>query len=476
VRPKLAVAALCVALGLVAHAEAPEAEAAPSTTAPAAAEPEATLREGPILVARVEGTINPASTDFLISAIDEAERVSASLLLIELDTPGGILKSTQQIVQAMLAADVPIAVFVSPRGAWAASAGTFLTMAAHVAAMAPGSSIGAAHPVNPYGSNERPAEESEGAPTAEPQPPSDLDLEKAENFTISFIESIAEERGRNVEWAAQAVRDSVAVSAEQAVALNVVDLVARDREDLIAQLDGRVVDLDGERVRLALAEAPVRELEMGTLARFLHTIWDPYYALLLLFAGGTLLWIEFTTPGIGVPGILGAACLIVAIVSLQVVPFSWLGLGLFVVGFALFATELALGAYGLLFAAGAVCMLLGGSMLFDRPDASDLNVPFWTTVAPIVGGFGAFAIFVGVSVGRVLRKPSAIGVGELIGMRGVAASALAPSGSVSLRGELWSADADGEIAKGDAVEVTAVEGMRLRVRRATRRAGSKENA
>lgn len=460
-----AAATLLAALALGVRAE--DASEAQAAGVPAGAG-EPTLREGPILVARVEGTINPASTDYLVGAIEEAERANASLLLIELDTPGGILKSTQAIVQAMLAADVPIAVFVSPRGAWAASAGTFITMAAHIAAMAPGSSIGAAHPVNPYGSNERAPTEGQEAPKGEPAPPSDLDLEKAENFTISFIESIAEERGRNVEWAAKAVRDSVAVSAEEAVALNVVDLVAKDRDALLAQLDGRVVKLGDASVKLALKSATVRELEMGALARFLHTIWDPYYALLLLFAGGTLLWIEFSTPGVSVPGILGAACLIVAVVSLQVVPFSWLGLGLFVVGFALFAIELALGAYGLLFAAGIVCMLLGGSMLFDRPDASDLNVPFWTTVAPIVGGFGAFAIFVGVAVGRVLRKPSAIGVGELIGMRGVASTALTPSGSVSLRGELWSADAEAAIAQGDAVEVTAVEGMRLRVRRATR--------
>ena len=430
-----------------------------------AAEP--VRREGPVLIARIDGTINPASADYLVNAIQEAESVQAALLLIELDTPGGMIVAMEDIVQAMLRARVQIAVYVTPTGGMAASAGTYITLAAHIAAMAPGSSIGAAHPVNAFGDNQRlPQDPSSPAPP----PPSDIDIEKAENISAALMESIAKQRGRNVEWAVKAVRESVAVSAEEAAKLDVIDLVADSRAELLAALDGRVVDLTPGRVRLVTKGAELRELEMGMLARFLHAIWDPSIAFMFLAAGAVLLYIEFSTPGLSVPGVLGALCLVVFAVSLQVLPFQWLGLILFAGGLALFGAELILGTYGVLFAAGIVSMLFGGSLIFDRPDASDLSVPFWTTVAPVVGTFALFGGLVAFAVGRVLRKPSMLGEGELLGMRGVASTALAPSGTVALRGELWSADADDRIAQGEAVEVIAIDGMRLRVRRANRRA------
>jgi membrane-bound serine protease (ClpP class) len=457
-------AALLVALSFSVGAE----EGAPAQSPAAAAQPapaleEAPLRDGPLLVARVAGTINPASADFLTSAIREAEETHAALLLIELDTPGGDLASTQEIVRAMLEAKAPIAVYV-PRGAWAASAGTFITLAAHVAAMAPGSSIGAAHPISVGGNNQR-GPQDEGS--EEKAPPIDIGLEKAENFTASFIESIAKERGRNAEWAAKAVRESVAIAADEAAKQNVVDLVAADREALLAAIDGRVVKLGAGSVRLAVQDAAARELEMGLLARFLHAIADPTFAFLFMFAGAALIWLELNTPGVGVPGVLGAACLIVAAVSFQLVPFSWLGLGLFIGGVMLVGAELFVSSYGLLLAAGVVCMLLGGSMIFDRPEVSDLDLPFWQVVVPAVGAFGVFGVFATFMVARAHRRPSKLGgEGELIGMRGVASTVLAPSGTVALRGELWTADADGRIEKGEAIEVVSIEGMRLRVKRA----------
>ena len=208
---------------------------------------------------------------------------------------------------------------------------------------------------------------------------------------------------------------------------------------------------------------------MGLIERFLHAIWDPTIALMLLTAGGVLLWIEFSTPGVSVPGILGVACILVGAVSLSVVPFSWLGLVLFAGGLVLMGLEVLTPAHGLLFATGVVAMLLGGSIVFDRPDASDVNVPFWSVVAPIVGSFAVFGGVVAFAVGRVIRRPSKLGEAELVGMRGVASTALAPSGTVALRGELWSAEAEGDIAQGESVEVTEVDGMRLRVRRAAKR-------
>ena len=450
-------AALCACLALAARA----AEPPPVVAAPAPA-----ARGGPVLVATIKGTINPASADYLVHAIEQAEREAAALLVIELDTPGGILSSAQEIVQAILKADVPIAVFVSPRGAWAASAGAFITLASHVAAMTPDSSIGAAHPVNPFGANPRSPDAKDGEAVP---PPADIELEKAENFTVSFIEAIARERGRNAEWAGKAVRESIAATANEALELGVIDLVVPDRSALLAAVEGREVELSSGRVKLSVAGVTPRELPMGLLARFLHAIWDPTIALMLLTAGGVLLWMEFSTPGVSVPGILGVACILVGAVSLSVVPFSWLGLLLFAGGLAMMGLEVVTPSHGLLFGAGVLAMLLGGSMVFDRPDASDVNVPFWSVVAPIVGSFAVFAALVVYAVGRVLRTPSHFGVNELLGMRGVASTALAPSGTVALRGELWSADAEGDIAQGEAVEVTEVEGMRLRVRRAPKR-------
>jgi membrane-bound serine protease (ClpP class) len=459
--------AACLASAALAEGPEPAPPASATATAPTAEANAERIeaREGAVLLVRVEGPIGPPSADHLIRAIEEADETRAALLLIELDTPGGYLNSTQEIVRAMLRADVPIAVFV-PRGAWAASAGTFITLAAHVAAMAPGSSIGAAHPIYPGGNNERKPVDSDGET---PPPPSDIELEKAENFTASFLESIAKERGRNVEWAAKAVRESVAISADEAAEQHVVDLVARDREALLAALDGRVVKLGDRSVRLVTRHADVRELKMGLLASLLHAISDPTYAFLLLLAGAALIWLELNTPGVGVPGVLGTICLIVGGVALQMIPFSWLGLGLFVGGFALVAAELFLGAYGLLLAAGLVCLLLGGSMIFERPDVSDLDVPFWSIVVPMVATVAAFGGLAAFAVGRVMRRPSKLGERELVGMRGVASTGLAPSGTVALRGELWSADAEGEIALGESVEVIEVDGMRLRVRRVSKR-------
>jgi membrane-bound serine protease (ClpP class) len=229
------------------------------------------------------------------------------------------------------------------------------------------------------------------------------------------------------------------------------------------------VKLGRSSVRLAVRNAEIRERQMGALARLLHAISDPSWAFLILLAGAALVWLELNTPGIGVPGVLGTVCLIVGAVALQMIPFSWLGLGLFFGGFALVAAELFVGAYGLLLAAGLVCLLAGGSMIFERPDVSDLDVPFWSIVVPVVVSFAAFGAVASFAVGRVLRRPSRVGEGELLGMRGVASTSLAPSGTVALRGELWSADADGEIAAGEPVEVIAVDGMRLRVRRSATR-------
>jgi len=422
----------------------------------ALAAPEPIPRSGPITVARIHGSINPASSDYLQSAIRESAELGAAILILELDTPGGLVASTKDIIQAMLASQVPIAVYVSPQGAWAGSAGTFITLAANVAAMAPGSSIGAAHPVGIGGSSP--------APSGKDGQAVDHGSRKAENLLAAFIESIAAKRKRNVEWAEKAVRESVAVTAEEARELNVIDVVVPTRTALIHWLDGRVIELDDGPVRLDLKGSGVREIAMPLSTRILNVIVDPNIAVMLLLAGLLGLYVEFNHPGMILPGAVGAICLILGLISMQILPFSWVGVLLMAVGVGFFVAEVFVTSYGLLFASGVICLLIGGSMLFDRPDLSDLNVSFWPVLVPAVGGFALFGGLVIFLVGRTLGRAQQSGTAELIGMVGTATTALDPAGTVFIRGEYWTAEAETPVAARERVEAVGVEGLRLKVR------------
>jgi membrane-bound serine protease (ClpP class) len=404
----------------------------------------------------IDGSINPASSDHIQQAIALSEQEGALAVLIELDTPGGLLSSTKDIVQAMLNARVPVIVFVSPQGAWAASAGAFITLAGHVAAMAPGTSIGAASPVSVTGGGGERGEDDERQ---------DVALEKAEKFTTAFIESIAKERKRNVEWAARAVREAEAVAQDEALELGVIDLVARDRDDLFAQLEGREVVVAGEPRVLHLADAEVRVIEMRLLTRLFNFLASPDIAVLLVMAGMLGLYIEFNQPGMLVPGIVGAVCLILAAIAFQILPFSWVALLVMLLGVGLMVAEVFVTSFGALFAAGLACLLLGGSMLFDMPDLSDLSVSFWSVLVPIVLVFGVVGGLVVFAVGQSFLRDQTAGVDELVGLVGKAIDDLAPDGTIFVRGEHWNAIADETIESGQPVQITAVEGLRVRVRR-----------
>lgn len=442
--------------------------AAPAGAEEAQAPEELPVREGPVAVARVDGTINPASSDYIQRSIRRADEMGAVVLLVELDTPGGLVDSTQDIIQAILGARVPVVVFVSPQGAWAGSAGTFITIAAHVAAMAPGSTIGAAHPVGVGGGGAPPETDEEGQ-----QRPADYAGQKAENMMAAFIEAIAAKRHRNVEWAEKAVRESVAVTADRALELDVIDLVADDRRQLLERIDGREVELPGGSVRLATKGAAEVELEMRLVTRVLDILAHPNIAVLLFLAGLLGLYVEFNQPGMVLPGAVGLVCLILALISFQILPFSWVGVLLILLGIGLFVAEVFVTSYGLLFAAGIACLLLGGSMVFERPEVSDLDVDFWRVLVPAVGAMAAFAALVVWAVGRALGSRQISGVGELVGLRGRATTAVgAGGGTVFVRGEYWRAHSAEPIDPGDEVETLAVEGLELAVRKAPPRQGA----
>ncbi len=412
---------------------------------------------GHINVITIDGSINPASSDYLQGAIQQSESDGAEALLIELDTPGGLLTSTKDIIQAMLNAEVPVIVFVSPKGAWAASAGTFITLASHIAAMAPGTSIGAASPISASGG---------GGTRDENNERSDVSMEKAEKMTMAFMEAIATERKRNVEWALSAVREAEAIPQDEALKLGVIDLVAADRADLLEQVNGMEIEVGGERVVLDLGGVEVRIIEMTRMTKFFNFLASPDIAVLLVMAGMLGLYIEFQQPGMLIPGIFGAFCLVLAGFAFQILPFSWIGLLVMIVGMGLLVLEIFVTSFGALFTLGVICVLVGGTMIFDVPEMGDFTLPFWSFLVPVVAGFAIVAGTVVLIVTRSIFGAQTAGVDELLGLIGETRTPLTPGGKVFVRGEYWSATADQEIGSGEPVEVTAVEGMRLRVRRA----------
>lgn len=422
-----------------------------------------------IHVLTVKGGINPAVGDYLRKSITRGEGEGVHAIIIELDTPGGLLSSTKDIVSDILNAEVPVIVFVSPRGAWAGSAGTFITLAGHVAAMAPGTSIGAAHPVPAMPTSEPPAtpgaEAEKGDEDGKVPRVRDVQGEKIENFTAAFIESIAEARDRNVEWAIDAVRNSVAITQKEAIEKNVVDLGAEDLDDLLRLLDGREVEVAGGKVTLRTRDAQLQRVDMGVVNRIFDVIANPTIALLLVLAGMLGLYVEFTQPGMIFPGIAGFACLILAGLSFQVIPFNWIGLLLILTGLGLMVAEIFVASFGLLFAAGVASLAVGGYVLFDVPDASDLSVPFWQVIAPAVLGFAAVGAILVVGVSRSFSRPQFAGSEGMLGDVAVADSDIDPRGRVFLHGEYWNAVSDEAISAGESVEIVSVDSLEVRVAR-----------
>lgn len=421
----------------------------------------AAYADGKIYVATFSGSINPASSDYFQQAILQSAADGAELLIIELDTPGGLVASTKDVLQAMLNSPVPIVVYVSPQGGWAASAGTFITVAAHVAAMAPGTTIGAAHPVGVGGGG---GEREEGLE----EKARDYAMEKAENFLASYMESIAKQRERNVEWAVKAVRESVAIGEGDALKLGVIDLVAANRAALLEALDGREVKIKDEVRVLHTKEKVVQPIAMTWVMRFFSVLASPDIAVILLMAGAMGLYIEFQTPGLGSAGVAGFLCWILGAISLQILPFDWLGLFLLLIGVGCLIAEIYVTSYGLLSVIGIACFIAGGSMVFDVPEASDLTVSFWKVLVPVAGGFALVSLLVAAAVGKTFARKQVAGIDELIGMTGKVVQPLSPNGMVFVRGEYWTACAEEPIEAGVEVEVLKLEEQNfvLHVRRA----------
>jgi membrane-bound serine protease (ClpP class) len=395
----------------------------------------------------IDGSINPAVDDFIRESIGRAKAGGARALIIQLDTPGGLLSSTRTIVKELLGTPVPVIVYVAPSGAGAGSAGVFITMAANIAAMAPGTNIGAAHPVTGGGG------EVKGVMG-----------EKIENFTASFSESIAQQRGRNAEWAIEAVRKSVAITETEALKKKVVDIIAKDIDDLLKQSHGRKVDIEGRKQELSLQSVSVVRHEMSVKQRVLNAIADPNIAYLLMMAGILGLYMEFSHPGTIFPGVAGAICLLLAFASLQLLPINYTGLALMALGVALLVGEAFFPSFGVLGIGGIVSLALGSLLLFDTP-TSDFGVDrsiVFTAVATI----GSFVLAVSYLVFRSQKAKLTLGIDGLIGEIGVAREQLSPRGTVFVHGEYWKAEADEAIEPGEKVQVVGLDRMVLKVKRA----------
>jgi membrane-bound serine protease (ClpP class) len=399
-------------------------------------------------VLTVDDAINPITARYIDRGIDEAEDANAVAVVIRLNTPGGLVDSMRDIVGDIDASTVPVITYVWPPGGRAASAGTFVTMAAHVAAMAPNTNIGAASPVGSGG------EDIEGT----------LGKKVTEDLA-AFARTTAEERGRNVEWAELAVREAVAATQSEALDLNVIDIVASDLPDLLSQADGRTVELPQGPVTLHVADAPIVDNNMTLLEDFLSLLSDPNIAFVLLSIGLAGIAFEIINPGAYFPGVLGGIALILAFFSLGTLPTNWAGVALIVLAFGLFVGELLVAGFGVL-GIGAVVSLILGGLLLTSTSNPDFQVSRWLIygLAVIVG---VFFLMVASAILRSRRMPAVTGSQALIGRHAVARSALNPEGIIFLEGERWLATAEDEgVREGERVTVVDVDGLRLRVRKA----------
>ena len=403
-----------------------------------------------VALIKVDGAIGPATASYISRSIEEAQAQNAQCLIIQLNTPGGLLDSTQKIVQSFLSSPVPVVVYVAPTGGTATSAGCFITIAASVSAMAPATTIGAAHPVslggNPIGGEEK--------------KPDDTMTKKLENFSVSYIETIAARRNRNVEWAKSAVRDSASITAEKALQLKVIDLIAPDLPALLQQLNGRVVD--GKTLKTAGAE--VSEIRMSSSEHVFQKLWRPEVMFVLMLIAIYGIIGELTMPGAILPGVVGAIALILALYMSAILPVNATGLALIGLALLLFLFDIYAPTHGILTAGGIISFLIGSLMLFNRADPLfRLSLSYIIPATLITAGFFVFVVGKGL---RAQTLPVKAGVETMLGKIVTALTPIdARGGRIFIEGENWNAISDLPIEKGEPVQVLAVEGLTLKVTR-----------
>ena len=399
---------------------------------------------------KIDGVINPAAAAFIERGIESAREKNAECLIIQMDTPGGLLKSTRVIVSSFLESKIPIVVYVSPGGAQAGAAGVFITMAAHIAAMAPGTNIGAAHPV-----------EMEGKMDS-------VMSEKVTNDAAAFIRTIAEKRNRNLKWAENAVRKSQAITETEALDINVIDLIAKNLDSLLSQIDGRQVETVDGIVTLHTKGARIEQMEMGWAEKLLDVLSNPNIALILFQLGTIGLILELYNPGSIFPGIVGVISLVLAFYSMHTLPINYAGLALIVFGIILFLLEIKIISHGMLAIGGAVSTFLGSIMLIRTSSVLEFVELSWSVIfASVIITTFFFVVILGLGIKAQRRKPTT-GIEGLNGETGDVVETLKPECVVRIHGEIWNAESlSGTIQKGKRVRVVKINGLKLLVEPST---------
>lgn len=401
-----------------------------------------------VQVLTIQGAISPASADYLVRGLDKAIKDQAQLVVIELDTPGGLDTSMRDIIKAILASPVPVATYVSPQGARAASAGTYILYASHIAAMAPGTNLGAATPLElaPAG-NEPATSDKPGAP------PGDARMRKVVHDAAAYIRSLAELRGRNAEWAERAVREAVSLPASEALKLKVVDVVATDLDDLLRQLNGRSIKLNDRTVTLDTMHATIERVMPDWRSRLLAVIGDPGIAYTLMLLGIYGLIYEFASPGMLFPGVVGGICLLLGLFAMQVMPISYAGLALMLLGIVLMISEAFVPSFGALGLGGIAAFIIGSVMLIDT-DLPGYGLP-WMLIVPVAGASALFSFFVASLALRARRRPVVTGAEELVGATGVALEDFEHEGWARIHSERWRVRSKTPIPRGSTIRVRA---------------------
>ncbi len=402
-------------------------------------------------VIQVDAAINPATAGYIRTEIDRARGAGAECLVLRLNTPGGLLQSTRDIVSDLLDAPLPVIVYVSPGGSQAASAGVFVTLAAHIAAMAPGTNIGAAHPVAMGG----------------PQPDSIM-MGKMTNDAAAFIRTISERRHRNVQWAEDAVRKSVSLTESEAMREGVIDVTAESVGALLDSIDGRTVELSTGPKVLTTRNATIAVFDKSVGQHILDIISDPSIAYIFMMLGIYGLLFELMNPGSVAPGVVGSICLILGLYSLHTLPVNYAGLGLMVVGIILFLLEIKVASYGLLTVGGVVALGLGSVMLYRHDSGFDIVAVSWQAILFVLAVSAVFFFFViGLGI-RAQRRPPTTGANAMRGESGEALTELAPGGQVRVHGEIWSAlSLDGPHPSGTRIVIEEVVGLTVTVRKSS---------
>ncbi len=432
---------------------------------------------GTARVLTVQGAISPGSADYLVRGLHKAAQDKAALVVIEMDTPGGLDTAMRDIIKAILASPVPVVTYVSPKGARAASAGTYILYASHLAAMAPATNLGAATPVElapTGGAPDKPAtpgkkpqdaadKTKDSGKTKAPQQdaPHDPKMRKAVHDAAAYIRSLAELRGRNVEWAERAVREAVSLSAAEALKLKVIDVVAEDLPDLLKQIHGRKVKIDAHEITLNSAALSIERSAPDWRSRLLSVIGDPGIAYILMLLGIYGLLYEFSNPGMVFPGVVGGICLLLAMFALQLMPVNYVGLALIVLGIGLMVSEAFLPSFGALGLGGIVAFVIGSVMLIDT-ELPGYGIA-WTLIVPLAVASAAFSFIVGSMALRARRRPILTGGEELPGMEGIALENIAHEGWARVHGELWRVQSRTPLAQGEKLRVTARHDLTLEV-------------